>query len=301
MSHRCTSVVIWVVACLLGAGPSIHGQEIFVPRQLKAVAVAQSVHTLSDQIAPDWNDLMARGLFSYHRLARGDFPVNDKMYPAQYAMTTCAFLEPRCAYDCTQQSDYFIARITEWKVVSGFDRNRSARQSYFTASEIERAMPHEQGHLDIGELHSRRLANIALGKLPIGEGETSKEAIVDLQSKVKALAEKTLKEEGVEQSAYEAKTDHGRNDSEQKKATAAIRKRLKLAGITIQVSGAVISSHRRGLLGHKVNPNQGMFSQKLNHNAVTPSSKEWVRVTLTIDVNRVARNKTSSRTGFQAT
>jgi Bacterial protein of unknown function (DUF922) len=227
MSHnRCTSVALWVVACLLGATPSIHGQDVFVPRQLKAEAATQSQM-----------DELPRGCVPYHRLTRADFKINnkafpkvDKAHPSESAMITSCFTEGGYKYDCTQKDDHFVARITAWRVRSGFDRNRSARKSWFKF--VEMLLTHEQGHLDINELHSKRLANMSLDKLPIGEGANADEAIKDLEIKVDALMDKVTKDIDTEQKAYDAKTVNGTNEPEQSKATAAIQVRLKLAGIT---------------------------------------------------------------------
>jgi hypothetical protein len=178
---------------------------------------------------PEWRKEIAHGCLPYHRLDRADFPIDDKAHP-RYAMYTSGFFHYNYKYDCTEEEDHVIARITEWKVRSGFNRNKSSRKSWYKA--VERLLPHEQGHLDLNELHSRRLAHLDLDELPAGEGETSEEAIDDLQSKLKALSAKTSKEDQAEQDAYDAETSHGTNKSKQLAATAAIQERLKKAGIS---------------------------------------------------------------------
>ena len=72
---------------------------------------------------------------------------------------------------------------------------------------------------------------MTLEELPVGEGETSREALDDLRRKLTELSDKTSKEDQTEQDAYDAETSHGTNRVKQVAATAAIQKRLKAAGI----------------------------------------------------------------------
>jgi hypothetical protein len=178
---------------------------------------------------PVWKREIAHGCLPYHRLVRADFPVNDKAYP-KYAMYTFGFFHYNYMYHWATQNGHTVAHITEWNVRSGFDRNQSSRKSWF--KDVARLLPHEQGHLNINELYSRRLANMTLDKLPIGEGATAGEAADDLRIKLKALAAKVSKDDQTEQDAYDARTAHGTNQSKQKEATAALQERLRQAGIS---------------------------------------------------------------------
>ena len=177
---------------------------------------------------PEWRKEIAHGFLPYHQLTRADFPVDDKAH-VKYAMYTFGFFHYNYETKCTREDGHMLARITEWRVRSGFNRNKSSRKSWF--KDVERLVVHEQGHLDINELHSRRLAHMTLAELPVGEGETSKEALDDLRNKVSALSDKTSKEDQTEQDAYDAETSHGTNRVKQLAATAAIQQRLKAAGI----------------------------------------------------------------------
>jgi hypothetical protein len=153
---------------------------------------------------------------------------DDEAHP-KYAMYTFGFFHYNYKYDCTAGNGHVIARITNWKVRSGFDRNKSSRKSWY--KDVERLLPHEQGHLDINELYSRRLANTKLDRLPRGEGANAREAASDLKIKLKALVAKVSKDDQTEQDAYDAETAHGTNKSRQLASTAAIHQRLKEAGI----------------------------------------------------------------------
>ena len=194
---------------------------------LLSVASAFSENIAYD--TPEWRKEIAHGYLPYHRLTRADFPVDDKAHP-KYVMYTFGFYHYNYESKCRNEGGQFIARVTEWRIRSGFNRNKSSRKSWF--KDVERLVVHEQGHLDINELHSRRLAHMKLEQLPVGEGETKEAALADLRSKVMKLSERTSKEDQAEQDAYDAETSHGTNRSKQVAATAAIQKRLIAAGIT---------------------------------------------------------------------
>ena len=196
------------------------------------VCLVWAASALGETIAydtPEWRKEIAHGFLPYHRLARADFPIDDKAH-AKYAMYTFGFYHYNYEPKCIEEGDHVIARITEWRVRSGFNRNKSSRKSWF--KDVERLVIHEQGHLDINELHSRHLAHMKLEQLPVGEGETKEEALADLRSKVATLSDKTSKEDQTEQDAYDADTSHGTNRVKQVAATAAMQKRLKAAGIS---------------------------------------------------------------------
>ena len=178
--------------------------------------------------APPWKEEMAKGCFPYHRLAATDFPVNDHLNP-EYGMYTRVFFHYWYNHRSSIQNGRVVDRVTNWLVWSGFDRNKSSRKSWFKLG--NEALPHEQGHLDINELHSRRLAEMSLDMLPHGEGADSKEASADLSRKVEALATRASKEAKKEHDQYDAETAHGKNLSKQREWSAAIQARLQQAGI----------------------------------------------------------------------
>lgn len=205
---RLAFVATWVAACLLWAAP----------------AVCEPI----TYDAPEWRKEIAHGCLPYHRLTRADFPIDDEAYP-KFAMYTSGFFHYNYKYHCTEEDGHAIARITEWKVRSGFNRNKSSRKSWY--KDVEKLLPHEQGHLDINELHSRRLAHTELARLPIGKGTSEDEAAEDLKVRLKALSAKVSTEDQTEQDAYDAQTAHGTDKSRQLATTAEIQRRLKNAGI----------------------------------------------------------------------
>jgi Bacterial protein of unknown function (DUF922) len=177
---------------------------------------------------PSWREEVAKGHYPYHRLTAADFPINDTFFP-EFGMHTHGFFQFHYHEQWTENNGHGVARITAWNVWSGFDRNKSSRKSWF--KQVQETLPHEQGHLDINELFSKRLAETPLNKLPIGEGSTGKEAEADLKRKMNALADRFSAEEKVEQERYDAETNHGRNSAKQQEWTASIQARLQRAGI----------------------------------------------------------------------
>src|SRR5438105_6683468 len=124
-----------------------------------------------DYETPEWRKEIAHGFLPYHRLTRADFPIDDKAHP-KYAMYTYGFYHYNYEPKCTKEGGHVVARITEWRVRSGFNRNKSSRKSW--VKDVERLVVHEQGHLDINELPSRGLAPMTTAELPDGEGKTTK-------------------------------------------------------------------------------------------------------------------------------
>ena len=145
-------------------------------------------------------------------------------------MGTCEFIHwrPKAQW-IMQDNGLVLDRITEWLVWSGFDRNKSWRKSWFKP--VKEALPHEQGHLDISELHGRHLAEMPLDKLPLGEGVNPQAASADLWRKLEALFDRVVEEGKREQERYDLETAHGANVSQQREWSAAIQARLKRAGI----------------------------------------------------------------------
>jgi Bacterial protein of unknown function (DUF922) len=178
--------------------------------------------------APPWKEEMANGYFPYRRLAASDFPVKDHVNP-EYGMYTWVFFHYSYNHRCIIQNDHVVDRVTKWLVWSGFDRNKSSRKTWFKLA--NEALPHEQGHLDINELHSRRLAKMSLDMLPHGEGADPKEASAGLRRKVEALADRVSGEAKKEHDQYDAETAHGKNLPKQREWSAAIQARLERAGI----------------------------------------------------------------------
>lgn len=179
--------------------------------------------------SPEWKKEIANGYLPYHRLVSEDFPINDVGY-LPHSMFTAGFRHYNYQFVMAPKGGRFSARVTQWSVRYGFDRNKSWRRSGFKA--VEETLPHEQGHLDISVLHSKRFAQTSLDQLPVGEGESASAAASDLKKKLQALVERVSKEAQAEQDAYDASTSHGANPASQRQWTAAIQQRLKQAGIS---------------------------------------------------------------------
>src|SRR6516225_2690697 len=202
--------------------------QIFVPTSSRPATqdYPQAIHE-----APPWKEEIANGYFPYHRLKVGDFPINDGV-DLGYGMCTYEFIHwrPKAQW-IMQDNGHVLDRVTEWLVWSGFDRNKSSRKSRLSRFElVNKGLPHEQGHLDIWELHIRHLTEMPLDKLPVGEGADPQAASADLWRKLVALAERAVEEEKREQEQYDLETAHGANVSKQREWSAAIQARLKRAG-----------------------------------------------------------------------
>lgn len=169
------------------------------------------------------DDETARGYLPYHQLKSEDFPINDEMNPGT-RIYTAGFFHYDYKYQCRKENDRFLAHVTDWKVRSGFNRNKSSRKSWFTPT--TRDLLHEQCHLDINEIYSRHLADLDIGSLPVGTGPDAQKASEDLKKKIEGLADEYSREAQSEQDRYDAETAHGRNEAKQRDTTAAIQARL---------------------------------------------------------------------------
>jgi hypothetical protein len=118
--------------------------------------------------------------------------------------------------------DIVCARVAEISIRSGFDQNKSWRRSTF--SETKALLEHEQGHLDINELHA---FDFKSAQLPTGYGLTSSAALEDLKSKLEKLCDKCSDEAKKEQNKYDDETEHGGKADEQTRWTALLRERLE--------------------------------------------------------------------------
>jgi hypothetical protein len=201
--------IVFVLALLMGAALPLRGQ--------------QSYDT------PEWEKEIANGYLPYHRLVADDFPINEAAN-LPHGMFTSGFRHYNYHWVTVSKDGRVSARVTEWNVRYGFDRNKSWRRNGFKA--VDETLPHEQGHLDISVLHSIRFARTSLDQLPVGEGESAQAAANDLKNKLQALVERVGKEAQAEQDEYDAATSHGANQSSQRQWTAAIQQRLKQAGIS---------------------------------------------------------------------
>jgi len=206
---RQTFFAILVLASTSGFVPSVYGQP---PYSTAA-----------------WQKEMATGYLPYRRLVPGDFPIDDRAH-RENGIYTAGFFHYTYIHYCIAGLGPVVVRVTDWVVRSGFDRNKSSRKSWFRSA--EKFLEHEQGHLDINELHSRMLGNISLSDLPQGEGKTCQEAETDLEEKLSLLAARYSREAQAEQDRYDMETGHGNNEAKQREATATIKTRLKKAGIT---------------------------------------------------------------------
>jgi hypothetical protein len=182
--------------------------------------------TLNDDFdAAEWKRDISDGYLPYGKLAYEQFPVSDG-YPTPHLIQTTGFLHYSFRAQIVQQEGRFLARISEISVRSGFDQNRSWKKTSFT--EKKALLAHEQGHLDINELHA---ADFSRAKKPDGLGANPKAALEDLSAKLEAISDACGDQARLEQDKYDVETKHGAEPVKQKEWFDAIRKRFASLGI----------------------------------------------------------------------
>jgi hypothetical protein len=194
-------------------------RRFFLAAAIAALAVAYAGGR-DDYDSREWRDEIARGYLPYRKLTYDEFPVCDGV-PTPHWMHTEGFFHYSFKATSVEREDQIVVRVVEMKIRSGFDQNKSWRRSTF--SETKALLLHEQGHLDINELHA---ADFRKATLPEGIGADRAEAFDDLQDKLKALCSRIADESNKEQERYDRETAHGTNANAQERWTADLRKRL---------------------------------------------------------------------------
>jgi hypothetical protein len=190
-----------------------------------ALAALAGGALLDDFDTAEWKREVADGYFPYGKLGYEDFPVNDG-HPARYLMHTIGFLHYSFRADVVVKQGKYTAVISQISVRSGFDQNRSWKKTTFT--ERKALLAHEQGHLDINELHA---ANFRKAKKPEGQGSNPKAAVEDLSVKLDDLCERCGNAARIEQDKYDEETKHGAAEEKQREWIEAIRKRFRDGGL----------------------------------------------------------------------
>lgn len=119
----------------------------------------------------------------------------------------------------------FRARVSSIDIVTGFSKKDSWRSSRIRGSPAQ-LLEHEQGHLDLHEIHTRELLLMPLSGFPVGVGSSPDSATSDLDSKLASYFRETLSASQKEADQYDRETSHGRDRIKQDEWTALIRKRL---------------------------------------------------------------------------
>src|SRR5439155_25775902 len=104
----------------------------------------------------------------------------------------------------------YTAVITALAFDSGLDPSGSWRRSELKVDPAV-LLKHEQGHLDINEIHAAALRNMKPKQLPIGKGPSANAAVRDLGAKLQALFDAQITAAQKEQEKYDQETDHGRD------------------------------------------------------------------------------------------
>jgi len=116
--------------------------------------------------SPEWKDEIAHGFLPYRKLTFDDFPIANGV-PTPHLMHTEGFLHYSYRATWTSDGQTATARVSQISIRSGFDQNKSWQQSGITESKA--LLAHEQGHLDISELHAY---DFRKAPLPTGSGRS---------------------------------------------------------------------------------------------------------------------------------
>ena len=183
-----------------------------------------------DVTSPGWKEEIAKRFLPYHQLKTADFRIDDSK-KSIFTMFTSAFSHTSYHFHFSSADGGVVAQIDDWKVRSGFNQNLSWRRSHLAA--CKRLLPHEQGHLDIGEIYARRLAATPVDDLPKGTGPTPELARASLEKQLRKLwACQHAEGQGV-QNAYDTATAHGSNLKAQKHWTQLIAACLERAAVKV--------------------------------------------------------------------
>ena len=193
---------------------------------LFALAAVGSAVPAEDFNSREWRDEIARGFLPYRKLAYEDFPVSDGVQ-TPHLMHTEGFVHYSYKMTWTASHGTFAAKVTQFTVRSGYDSTKSWRRSGFT--ETKALLAHEQGHLDISELHA---ADFRLASMPEGISSTAQGAMDALNVKMQAVCDRYCQEAKVEQDRYDQETNHGLNGEQQRKWNQDLHDRVAKAGLT---------------------------------------------------------------------
>ncbi|GAB4466174.1 MAG: hypothetical protein OHK0029_37300 [Armatimonadaceae bacterium] len=121
----------------------------------------------------------------------------------------------------------FTATVAKIRFDGGFDRNNSWRRSEVRADDLL-LLEHEQGHLDLNEIKVRQLRAIPLTELPAGSGATSREALADLEKKLRTWSQWHLDDLEKTQKQYDEETQFGTKREVQRQWTTRLQNTLRL-------------------------------------------------------------------------
>ena len=160
----------------------------------------------------------------YRQLTWADFKVDDAI--AGMSAQTQTFLSFRYSSQARRvHSSLYEATTGDVTFEGGFDRAKSWRRSRIPADNVS-LLVHEQGHLDINQIHLRRLKALPVAAFPRGSGVTPRAALDDLNKKMKTFHENGVREMQEEQRRYDEETNHGVKRDIQRQWTQRLRREL---------------------------------------------------------------------------
>jgi hypothetical protein len=191
-----------------------------------ALATLAGAVTVDEYSSPEWKEEIAKGFLPYRKLTMDDFPVDDQVSSSHW-MHTEGFFHYEYKASWTESRGEATAKITQLTVRSGFNQKKSWKRGSVSTDVL---LEHEQGHLDISELHANAIR--FLSPMPVGRGYTGQAAMDDLKAKLKAVCDKNIRDSQAEQDRYDTETNHGADKAKQKIWSAGLRRQLDEARIT---------------------------------------------------------------------
>lgn len=205
----------------LGFAPSVYPLSMRVRLLAACLCLAALAVGGEDYSSSEWRGEIERGYLPYLKLTFDDFAISDGVATPHW-MNTKGFVHYTYRATVSVDGGLYQAKVAEISIRSGFDANRSWRRS--SVPEQVALLQHEQGHLDINEIHAADMRKLVL---PTGTGYDRAGAFEDLAERLKAEADKISDESQAEQDKYDSETKHGTDHQQQEFWTSTLRKRLR--------------------------------------------------------------------------
>ena len=194
---------------------------VFVPspgdRDTAVVAAAKT---------PDWAEQdLAEGRIPYRQLTWEDFDTVDTGRPGIRAHTK-TYLRWNYEWASEQSGGGYRVWVKSIEIRSGLNTNETWRLREMSQTDLDRLLPHEQGHMDINEIQARKLRRMELSDWPTGTGGTESAARANLAAQIKKIMDDARAEATRQNTLYDSQTNHGRNADAQRRWLVSILRQM---------------------------------------------------------------------------
>lgn len=169
---------------------------------------------------------LAEGRIPYRQLTWADFATVGTGRPGIRAHTK-TFLRWNYEWLSEQSEGGYRASVKSIEIRSGLNTNETWRVRNLSQSELNRLLPHEQGHLDINEIQARKLRRLELADWPTGIGGTDSAAHANLTAQIKKIMDRALAEATSQNALYDSQTNHGQIADAQRQWLDSIRRQMR--------------------------------------------------------------------------